>query len=583
MQRPLIHAQLWTMLTLSLSLNGCFSAEDPSSDAGSAAGAGGAVGGAGGEIGGAGGDAGGAGGDAGGAGGEAGGAGGEPGGAGGAVGGAGGDVGGAGGEGGVIGGAGGAGGCGAELCNGLDDDCDGSTDEDFPTLGQACDPGGAYCPGSVGAYACDADGGVQCDPGDAQRARAERCDGVDNDCDGNTDEGTERVCYTGRPGTEGQGTCHAGAQRCVDGVLQVACSDEIIPIEEQCGDQTDEDCDGQIDENCDCQPGETQQCGSDVGVCSFGEQTCDGGLWGPCLGGVGPQAEICDGEDDDCDGATDEDTDVACYTGPAGTADVGVCRSGSQRCVNGEISPVCEGEIQPEVASGQDLCGGGDQDCDGTTDEDHVPTPTSCGFGACVAQGARVCRNGFVVDNCEPGDPANDDLCDGVDNDCDGNLDEDHVPTPTNCGVGQCAASGATACVNGVITDTCTPEPPAPAEICHEGQEFDDDCDGVVDEDCPFQLDDLDTLVLRACAGCHRNGTFNLSNGVTPLIGVPYIAGLTDYIQPGNPGNSYLYRKIEGTQAQSPGGGGGNQMPPNSPWSAYQIERLRLWILQLPQ
>ncbi len=62
----------------------------------------------------------------------------------------------------------------------------------------------------------------------------------------------------------------------------------------------DDDCDGLVDEDV------TQLCGTDVGVCEFGTQTCQNGAFGECVGGVSPSAESCNELDDDCDGDTDE-------------------------------------------------------------------------------------------------------------------------------------------------------------------------------------------------------------------------------------------------------------------------------------
>ncbi len=81
-----------------------------------------------------------------------------------------------------------------------------------------------------------------------------------------------------------------------------------------------------------------------------------------------------------------------------------------------------------------------DDDCDGAADDDYVPTPTECGVGACAAAGELVCVDGGLEDTCTPGTPSDDSNCDGVDDDCDGAADDDYVPTPTEYIV---SASGA--------------------------------------------------------------------------------------------------------------------------------------------
>jgi hypothetical protein len=70
-------------------------------------------------------------------------------------------------------------------------------------------------------------------------------------------------------------------------------------------------------------------------------------------------------------------------------------------------------------------------------------------------------------------------VCDGADNDCDGSVDEDIPSTPTTCGVGACAATGTSSCVDGRLTDSCVAGTPSP-EVC-DG--VDNDCDGTVDGD----------------------------------------------------------------------------------------------------
>jgi hypothetical protein len=83
---------------------------------------------------------------------------------------------------------------------------------------------------------------------------------------------------------------------------------------ETCGNGVDDDCDGSIDENCACTPGAVQSCfrgppgRRTTGSCLDGSQTCatSGLTWGPCVGGLSPAAETCDGLDNNCNGCVDD-------------------------------------------------------------------------------------------------------------------------------------------------------------------------------------------------------------------------------------------------------------------------------------
>ncbi|MGD8376423.1 MAG: putative metal-binding motif-containing protein, partial [Acidobacteriota bacterium] len=170
-----------------------------------------------------------------------------------------------------------------------------------------------------------------------------------------------------------------------------------------------------------CPPGSYIHCpyggptGTDgVGECSASISTCNGSgtAFGPCTGEVTPAAETCDGLDNDCDGAVDEDDPGG--GGACSTGQPGVCASGTQTCAAGSL--VC----QPNTAASPELCDGLDNDCDGSVDEGNPGGGGSCSTGqpGVCAAGTQTCQSGAVT--CEPTTSPSAEVCDGLDNDCDG-------------------------------------------------------------------------------------------------------------------------------------------------------------------
>ena len=249
-----------------------------------------------------------------------------------------------------------------ELCNGIDDDADGTEDEGLG-LGMTCVSGRGECR-QPGLIVCVGDGLADCS-GIATAPGIESCDDLDNDCDGNVDELGASGCYP--PGANraviGVGLCATGFEVCADSPgAEPRCVHAIVPVAELCN-SLDDDCDGAVDENFPVRRG----CDFPAGACVLpGVIACDPVALDAACAAVEPRPlDICNGDDDDCDGELDEDSDLACYTGSPETREIGACVPGLQACVNGQPG-ACEGQVLPQGELQNEL----DDDCDGTIDEE---------------------------------------------------------------------------------------------------------------------------------------------------------------------------------------------------------------------
>jgi hypothetical protein len=260
-----------------------------------------------------------------------------------------------------------------ETCNGVDDDCNGVVDD---VAGQSCQVSGAVggC-GVAGEIVCR-DGAPSCEL--SQLMGVESCNGQDDDCDGHTDEQIAGSCFpAGATGCEQEetglfachGVCVTGTLSCTDAVEQ--CTGATTAGTEKCGGSPalDEDCDGSVDENCACTAGSTQDCyggppdalkDGSTGPCGPGTQSCASGTMGPCTAQDLPAPEDCanPGKDDDCNGIKDDIKDLG--TPCTDETAVGACRTGTLQCRAGSAAPVCVG-----ADATAELCDAIDQDCDG--------------------------------------------------------------------------------------------------------------------------------------------------------------------------------------------------------------------------
>ncbi|MRG91441.1 MopE-related protein [Polyangium spumosum] len=346
--------------------------------------------------------------------------------------------------------------------------CAGGTDE-TTSAGQGGSAGAGAAGGAGGAGGGGGQGGAggaMCTPTD------ELCDGVDNDCDEQVDEdcpcidGQTQSCYSGDPTTEGVGPCTPGQQTCDEKGAWGPCIGQVVPKSQESCNGIDDDCNGEIDDM-----GLTA-CG--VGACRVEVVTCENGQLSTCTP-LPPSLEVCDGVDNDCDQLTDEvfpDAGKTCSTGLAG-----VCAAGKFAC-DASGAKTCV----PDVTPVPETCNGADDDCDGTVDEDIPGTGGQCGtgmLGVCAA-GAIQC-NGTTID-CFPITPLSPEACNGLDDDCDGEVDENNPGAGVACqtGLSGVCATGKTKCESGTLS--CLADASDTPEICNG---LDENCDGVIDDGNP--------------------------------------------------------------------------------------------------
>ncbi len=419
----------------------------------------------------------------------------------------------------------------AEICDGLDNNCDGVVDNQDQSVNGftasmqqdslkrwyywgpngtenvgLCKPGVQTCTAVVGSGT--ATWTVTTPDVEPQ---TDVCDGFDNDCDGyvdnvpgtNANDTLHLACWpsTLPAGDRGVGDCKDGIQYCNatpgSGVSSYqACHDYVGPTPEVC-DGTDNDCNGLVDDGL----GQSA-CG--YGRCSVKTQNCINGQSQSCVPDVAlSEPETCNGVDDDCDGYIDNAPGTTandtltqyCYNGPAGTDGVGICHGGSQTCDAPFVS------VTPSINNGN-----------GTYTTYPPAYPGTASWGACAGQQLP-----------QP------EVCNGIDDNCDGQIDN-----PANVICGSAPNASGTLCQSATcVVSSCNAGWYDVDKIFSNGCECQDDSSVTTTGACPASLTNLGFVGM--------GGTVNSTPGKIPA------ATLSDWYEVSFAETAYYHSGYSGT------------------------------------
>jgi hypothetical protein len=419
-----------------------------------------------------------------------------------------------------------------ERCNDRDDDCDGEIDEEVMDTWYEDADGDGYGDETLAVSACTLPAGYagnddDCDDTDAavHPGAIERCDDTDDDCNGEIDDGAiDAGHWYADEDEDGHGDPAASAVACDPPTGTVAndedCDDAdgtIHPGADELCNDSDDDCDGSVDElatdmttwyadlDGDGHPGSSLTVTACEAPDGYGAESVD---CDDLDDSTYPEAEeVCDGADNDCDEEVDEgvtstwyqDDDGDSYGDPDSVTEA--CSMPPDYVANDDDCDDDEPSVHP---GGVEICDGLDNDCNGEEDDDALGADSwyadtdADGFGdaedsveACSAPAS------FVADatDCDDGDTTihtdAEEVCDEVDNNCDGVVDEDlkstwyrdddedsygdAFTTTEACDPPEGFVGDATDCDDGDTTINTDAE-----EVCDD---VDNNCDGEVDED----------------------------------------------------------------------------------------------------
>lgn len=390
-----------------------------------------------------------------------------------------------------------------ESCNLVDDDCDGEIDEGVQTEYFADTDGDGYGNGSASVWACSLPTGYSTVAGDCDDANAsvnpsavEVCNEIDDDCDGFVDEGVQNTYYADADG-DGYGDQNVTTLACTappDYVSNGNDCDDTNPninpgAREECN-EIDDDCDGQTDEDVETlfyadtdsdgygDPANTiMDCRPPAGYVD-NALDCD-----DANPNVNPSIpEVCNLVDDDCDGDIDEGVQLTFYAdadgdgfGDASSVTL-ACTAPTGYVQNDDDCDDADMSVNPSAV---ETCNEIDDDCDGSVDEGvqimFYQDSDQDGYGdPLTAVLTCTVPVGFVSNNQDCDDtnanihPGAIELCNSLDDNCDGQVDENF--DQDGDGYGPCT---------GDCNDLNASIHPGAPELCNN---LDDDCDGLVDE-----------------------------------------------------------------------------------------------------